>query len=277
MSFFAVRDDDTSYYTSIDDLEYAYAKYWGKVPISLAVVPLSVDKHRDGKVFSKNNNEHDYAPISDNIELVKYLKDKVAAGHIEIMLHGSTHEFKFVNKNFISECIWKDAEELLVDIRRDKRYLENLFNTQIRTYVPPANDISVDGINAVRDSGLFLSGMMGKWGDRPISINYVNAWIKRWGWRLLKGYPYPFALSYDGHKELYAHALNPFVSESKIITDLRKSVDNKASFVAATHYWAFQDSEKTGQLLKNCIDEAERQNMRFATVSECILGIKDED
>ena len=273
MSLFAVRDDDTSYYTSIDDLEYAYAKYWGKVPISLAVVPFSVDNHRGGRISSKYNKKYEYAPISDNIELVKYLRDKVGAGHVEIMLHGSTHEFKLINRNFVSECIWKGAEELLVDIRRDKRYLENLFNTQIRTYVPPANDISVDGINAIRDSELFLSGMMGKWGDRPISINYANAWIKRWGCRLLKGYPYPYVLSYDGHKELYAHALNPFVSEEKIIADIRLSSINKAPFVAATHYWAFRDSEKTGQLLEASVNEAKLLGMQFATVSDCILGI----
>lgn len=273
MSLFAVRDDDTSFYTSIEDLELAYSDYWGKVPISLAVIPFSVSKYRGDNVLSKQGYSYDYAPISENRELVKYLKDKVALGFVEIMLHGSTHEFKRIHDKYVSEFVWKSPSELLKNVRHDKLYLEDLFDTQIHTFVPPANDISTSGINAIRDSSLSMSGMMGLWGDRPITINYLNAWIKRWGWRLLKGYPYPHVLSYDSHRELYAHALNPFVSREKLIADIRLSVTNQAPFVAATHYWAFQDSEKTGQLLKTCIDEAERQNMQFATVSECILGV----
>ena len=53
MSFFAIRDDDTSFFTSPEELDSVYSNYWGKVPISLAVVPFSVPEHR-GRSFNSS-------------------------------------------------------------------------------------------------------------------------------------------------------------------------------------------------------------------------------
>lgn len=272
MNLFAVRDDDTSYYTSVKDLESAYSGYWGRVPISLAVIPFSVAKHRGDRIFTSQDCKYEFAPISENKDLVSFLKEKVALGHVEIMLHGFTHEFKEVKGKLVSECIWKTQDQILKDVMFGKKYLEDLFDTEIKTFVPPANDISVNGIKAIRECSLSLSGMMGRWGDRPISINYIKAWVKRWGWRVIKGFPYPYALDYDRHIELYAHALNPFIEEESLIYDIRRASSHNANFVVATHYWAFEDSEKNGALLRAVVNEAERLGFDFSTVTECISG-----
>ena len=35
-----IRDDDTNYYTSPDDLKQAYGEFLGKIPITIAVIPF---------------------------------------------------------------------------------------------------------------------------------------------------------------------------------------------------------------------------------------------
>ncbi|WP_319782072.1 DUF2194 domain-containing protein [Oceanisphaera sp. IT1-181] len=272
MSFFAVRDDDTSYHTTIDDLELAYSRWWGEVPISLAVVPFSVSSHGNDRAYTNSTRQDKYSAISENQDLVRYLKEKVKKGHVEIMLHGYTHEYKNVEGSSISECIWKSFEQLSKEVAHGKIYLESLFDTKVKVFVPPSNHIDKDGIRIIKNESLCLSGMMGVWGDRPISLDYFYAWLKRWSWRFFKGYPYPFSLNYDGHSELYAHALNPYVSKDVFLSDLRRASKLNASFVAATHYWAFHDSHLTGELLESAIEEVKRLGMKFSTVSKCMRG-----
>ena len=77
--YFCIRDDDTSYFTSPDDLENAYGEItrWG--PVSLAVVPF----HCAGTskaVPEKFRGRWSVHPLHENTDLVHYLRDGVVAG-----------------------------------------------------------------------------------------------------------------------------------------------------------------------------------------------------
>jgi len=62
MSLFAIRDDDTSFFTRPEELEAVYRSLWGQIPISLAVVPFTVAAHRD-IVFSTSAQRDKPSPL----------------------------------------------------------------------------------------------------------------------------------------------------------------------------------------------------------------------
>jgi len=270
MKIFAIRDDDTSIYTSVEDIQYAYSEFFGRVPVSLAVIPFCAENNaRGGRKFSYPEGVLGGCDISLNFPLVSFIREKIKLGHVEVMLHGFDHEFEFRNGEWVSECIRKNKDRLLEDLKRGKEHLEDIFGCEVNVFVPPANDIDSKGILALRQLGMNLSGMMGFY-DRPFSLGYLRAWLFRWSWRVAKRRPYPRVLSYDGHSELYANALNPFVSEASLMDDLRAAAKLNAPFVVSTHYWAFKESSHTGCLLLSAVQEAERLGYVFGTVKQAI-------
>src|SRR5881409_3233109 len=77
--YFCIRDDDTSFFTSPEDLERVYGAVsrWG--PISLAVVPF----HRAGTskaVPDKFRGRWSVHPLHENQALVDYLRTGIATG-----------------------------------------------------------------------------------------------------------------------------------------------------------------------------------------------------
>lgn len=71
---FAIRDDDTSYFTKPEDLEKAY-DYIQSGPISLSVVPFTVPIHRDDVFPYGGNIEFGYYPIEKMQILLIILKE----------------------------------------------------------------------------------------------------------------------------------------------------------------------------------------------------------
>src|ERR1700730_8640881 len=111
MSLFAIRDDDTSFFTRPEELEVIYRPLWGQIPISLAVVPFTVAAHRI-KVFSTSAPEGQTFPFGETSELVTYLEERVQRRQIEIMLHGFTHQYQKSEWHGVSEYTWKSEHQL---------------------------------------------------------------------------------------------------------------------------------------------------------------------
>jgi len=267
-SILAIRDDDTSFFTSPDDLETVYAPYWGKVPISLATVPFSVPVHR-GRSFNDSYPPDGEMPLGENKPLVEWLKEKIRRGHVEIMLHGYSHRYEQINGRWIGEYGWKGEQQLIEETARGKAYLEKLLDVDIKVFVPPSNTIGKSGIRAIRRGGLNLSGIMRRGADRPWTADYPAAYLKRWGWRLLKGGAYPYPLTLGGIRELRAYALTPRASTEDLMRSLETCATTRAPFVIATHYWEFKDSPDMYQTLSMLIERARQSSFRFVPVSHC--------
>lgn len=265
---FAIRDDDTSYFTQPEDLEAVYGPYWGQVPISLAVVPFSVPEHR-GRSFDSSASPNVLRPVGDNPRLVTWLREKLALGHIEIMLHGFDHRYQWRDGRWHGEYAWKPQAQLMEETRRGKAYLEELLGVRIRVFVPPSNAIGIAGIRAIRAAGLHLSGIMGRSGDRPFSIAYAWAYLRRWGWRCLHGDVYPYPLRYDGHTELRAYAMTPRADPAALLRSLEACTRWEAPFVVATHYWEFRECPSMHRTLKQLISAARSYGMSCVPVSSC--------
>lgn len=270
-SIFAIRDDDTSFFTQPAKLEAVYAPYWGKTPVSLAVVPYSVPDHR-GRSFDSDCPADMQMPLEANKELVAWLRNRIVAHQVEIMLHGYNHQYRKIKGKWVGEFGWKPRDQLVKEVAGGKSYLESLLNTRIRVFVPPSNTIGTDGIHAIRNSALNLSGVMGRGGDRPWSWDYPMAYARRWQWRLVNGSPYPYPLRYGGHTELCAHALTPRASAEGLMRSLEACAKIGAPFVLATHYWEFQEVPQMHKILARLGDRASELGMSYGTVSECIGG-----
>ena len=94
-------------------------------------------------------------PLHKNSALVEWLRDRIAAGRIEPMLHGYHHDeedrlFEFV-----------DADRLTERVRDGKKYLEDLLGSAIRVFVAPRNGIGREGLKAIANEGLHLAGVAG--------------------------------------------------------------------------------------------------------------------
>ena len=275
LTFFAVRDDDTSFFTDPDELESVYSPYFGKIPISLAVVPFSVPVHR-GRSFNPAYPDDIEVPLGDNTKLVDWLKKKIKAGEVEIMLHGYSHRYRKVNDRWVGEYGWKPEQRLLEETGRAKQYLETLLETRIQVFVPPGNCIGKAGIRAVRQARMNLSGIMGRGGDRPWSWDYPAAYFRRWIWRLFKNFAYPFPLAYGGIKELRAYAMTPRVNAVELLSSLESCAYINAPFVVATHYWDFQQCPEMHQTLSLLIEKARKLRMAFAPISQCFCEASDD-
>ena len=91
---FAIRDDDTSFFTKPEELEKAY-DFVQNGPVSLSVVPYTVPIHRDDVFpYGRGNAAlpHVSYPLSGNTVLVDYLREAVKTGKYDILLHGYSHQ-----------------------------------------------------------------------------------------------------------------------------------------------------------------------------------------
>ena len=152
-SFFAIRDDDTSLFTDPDELETVYGAYFGRVPVSLAVVPFAVPVHQD-RCFTPDYPGDVEVPLETNGKLVDWIRNRIGLGHVEILLHGYSHLYREDGNGWRGEYDWKTDAQLAEQTRRGRAYLETLLETRIRVFVPPGNMIGKGGIRAVRREGM---------------------------------------------------------------------------------------------------------------------------
>lgn len=150
-----LRDDDTNYYTSYSELSDGYGKYWSVLPVTLATVPfvhgseskiMEFEYPADKKFerlyeWQKNadiqelSEYHMTMPIGKNIELVGCLKKLISDGKVEIAQHGINHRYNVNGPEMYYDNIGLNM------IKDGKEYLEKLFGTEVKVFVPPSNCI----------------------------------------------------------------------------------------------------------------------------------------
>ena len=268
-TIFSIRDDDTSFFTDPIILEKIYSKIWPVVPISLSVIPYAIENYKS----RKNSYFLEEYPIGRNKELVDWLKEKIKNDNIEIMLHGYNHQYKKLYGNFFGEYFWKKEKELINKTKLGKKYLEDLLETRIKIFVPPSNTIGRSGVKAIRNSDLYLNGILGKGLDRPISKEYIVSYIKRWLWRINYKEAYPFVIEYDRTKELRHYTLSPQVKLNNILNSLKRNIYLNAPFILATHYWELNDNPEMLYTLQKIIAFIKKANVKTGKVSNCFETI----
>ncbi len=251
---FCIRDDDTSFFTSPDELERAYGEVSQHGPVSLAIVPFC----RAGTsrwVPEDHRRSWSIHPLEENGALVEYLKGSIAKGRYEAMLHGYHHDEPEIQREFLQ------GTDLRRKVREGKQYLEKLLDTEVRVFVPPHNAIGRDGLQAIAGEGLHLGGVAGmRQGWSWLEPASVRAWWRVRRWRSSGHVGIPWVLDLADHRELLGNAVTP---RSRLKQSLRRFDEaNRVDgvFCAATHYWELDqptpdpDCRMVGEHLQKLIE-----------------------
>lgn len=151
---FCLRDDDTNFYTSIDELKNGYGEIWGKYPITLATIPFVHGSETKIMEFDLSPNKfqlldecekqmsaeelteyHKVHPIGENKELVTELKKQINNGKIDIAQHGVHHRYNASGPEL------QHLNVAISSIKQGKDYLGKVFGLDVSVLVPPSNTI----------------------------------------------------------------------------------------------------------------------------------------
>lgn len=233
---FCIRDDDTSFFTAPEDLERAYGEVTKHGPVSLAIIPFCRAGASKG-VPEKYRRRWSIHPLDENQALVDYLRDGIAAGRYEAMLHGYHHDQPD------SQLEFADGRNLSERVRHGRAYLEDLLSAPVRVFVPPKNAIGKQGLHAIARERLNLGGVAGlRSGWSPFSPATWITWFRLRRWRARGGLGVPWILDLGDHKEIAGNPVTPSASLrlNECIFDQAIRVDGV--FCAATHYWELDTS-----------------------------------
>ena len=170
--YFCSRDDDTSFFTSPDELERAYGEVtkWG--PVSLAIIPFCRAGTSQG-IPEKFRGRWSVHPFHTNTELVEWLRSGIAGGRYEPMLHGYHHDVPDGSREFATGI------NLAQKVADGRKYLEDVLGAPVRVFVPPHNAIRREGLHAVAREGLHLGGVAGvRGGWTPFSVATWANWLR---------------------------------------------------------------------------------------------------
>ena len=229
--YFCIRDDDTSFFTSPDELERAYGEVTKLGPVSLAVVPYC----RAGTckaIPERYRGRWSIHPLHENRPLVDYLTDGVSKGRFEIMLHGYYHDEKNGKPEF------SEGKDLANRVCDGRKYLEDLLCTSIKVFVPPHNSIGRQGLRAIAQEGLHLGGAAGVrsgWALASLKTWYLWGRLRRW--RRSGGLGVPWILDLGNHCEIAGNAVTPLSSLDQNEATFDHALAKGGVFCAATHYW----------------------------------------
>jgi len=266
-SSFIIRDDDLSYWTKPEEIEKVYKTLFDKkIKISFATIPFAVQMFNAGNFNTFYQDENSSIAMEKNNQIVEYIKEKIDEGLVEIMLHGYNHLYSFecdriiktatkenlkeareLNKriNFLGEYNYQNYESLYLKTKEGKEYLEDLFHVKITNFVPPSNQIGKDGIKAIINNNLNLSGLIGKKYNREITVKGLLTYFDRVKFSFKnRAITYPKIANYSKHKELTGYALTPSTNWQRYERQLDYCLNHNLPFQIATHYWEIEGELK---------------------------------
>lgn len=261
---FAIRDDDTCFFTAPEELLEAYG-FVAQGPVSLSIVPSAVPYHKKGASPFGPHENREY-PLTDAPELVAWLKEAVADGRVDPMLHGWSHAYLQADGDWLPEMLWKDKDRLLRELTAGKQMLEQVLAHPVTVFVAPSNGIGRKGISVLEALDLQYCGII-QHGDRQVTPAYLRNYVKRWSFRALHGLPYGGVLDYGTHRELYAYTLDRY-DRLKKAYQLCKA--RNWPFVVYTHYWSLLKTPSARQLLQDVYRMALEDGAELVGVSELL-------
>ena len=261
---FAIRDDDTCFFTKPEDLDFAYDFVDGG-PVSLSIVPFAVPIHKDCVFPYGKEIPFGYYPLADNGELVTHLKNGISSNKWSALLHGYSHEYQKVDGIWKAEMLWKEKDRLLSEITEGKKYLEDLLETKISVFVAPNNSIDAKAIAALEANGLDYSGIL-LYGDRALDLYYLKNFCKRWFVRATKKIQYPGVLQFRKHKELTAYTLGNFDRLKLAYQECKRKGE---PFCVYTHYWDLLANPSRKEQLKRIYQYAMDDGAQLVPLSDC--------
>lgn len=254
---FAIRDDDTNFYTQPEDLERCYHDIWNDFPPTLSIISkvkgnwlhwvhqIYKDKHNtDWHAWTADNTVH---PIEENAALISFLKKKLAEGKLDISFHAKHHRNEDpelpagMTNNYVRGAEYFTTRDLTTEIKNEVAHLERILNYDITVFTPPQNLLSEKGYNAVLRAGLNLCGGGIPFYKKEKNIQGVVNMARQLVFKLLyRESDYPRVLKFANHNEVaYHYPLQPTTRLDTLIYDFDMVRKYNGDFVLSTHYIEF--------------------------------------
>jgi predicted deacetylase len=248
---FAIRDDDTSFFTRPDELRRPYEGIWNTVPISLSVVPFHGRTRSESLPPEYWSGGDQLYPLADNGELVSFLKTETTKKRLSVTMHGYSHVDEPDGHEF------ETGADLDRKAREGKKYLEEVLGVSVRAFVPPNNALSAAGYRAVTGAGLDIVQIVPFRPERrQLQLRHVpvlaRVVVSRFVWK--HAYPYyPHVLDFGDHREVAHYSLTPSVYFKRRLADLEFCHRRGGVYVLATHYWELEQKTKDGVTLRHAV------------------------
>jgi predicted deacetylase len=265
---FAIRDDDTCYFTDPADLERVYHDVWDRVPVCLATVPFAIGYERAG-IPREHWHDGEAFALERNSALTAFLKSLIGRGRATIALHGYTHQ------DYPDGFEFQSAPDPERRVEHGLRYLRDTLGATLSIFVPPHNAMSKRGLAAVGSAGLNILGSflsfrpsMRPW-DHMTPANWlrISQFRRSTGRAKTDRLIYPHVLRYANHAEFGCHSLIPGTTLTELTNAFDAAKNAGGDFCLATHYWEVDAAMKS--VLLKCLDYAARdRDVRFVAAEE---------
>ncbi len=238
----AIRDDDTCFFTSPDQLERVYGGIWNQIPICLATIPFAMG-YKSPAIPEEYWESLEAFALERNPDVSAFLREQIWAGRVTIALHGYTHE------DFPSGWEFQVAADPDRRIGEGRAYLEPLLGTEITIFVPPHNALSKLAHEAVSYAKMNLLGSFLSFhpSRRQFELRTLPNWARVQHFRYSTGRSrrdpmvYPFPLRYARHAEFGCHSLVPGTTLEMLVQGFEEARALGGNFCLATHYWEVDD------------------------------------
>ncbi len=175
-----IRDDDTNFFTNPKMLDAIYSEAWNEgFKVSLSVIPRQRGIDDLCVPPNERNSGLNYS-ITDNVTLIKYLKEKVLQGQVEILQHGFEHTFENQRGEFFKPL------EQANSIIQGRNVIQEAFGEQPKFFVPPGEDISYENLKLIEQLGL-TPICRNTFFDRFMRFRMVPNLIKKISFKLIMG------------------------------------------------------------------------------------------
>lgn len=208
-------------------------------------------------------------PLEENKELVRFLREMVSAGKINIALHGYHH----TRPNNLPEYVGETG--LLQKTREGKKYLQDLLGCQIDTFVPPNNGIGREGIEALVANNLNLIGLpsLVRPQYRPVTFSNFLTYFKLKYYQIFYKIQYPYVLGINGHKEVTYFSVTPSQTLEHLLFCFKQCEKLNGVFILSTHYHAFDKKMRSGEYIRDIVDlliekASSSKNIEFCTYKQ---------
>lgn len=285
---FALRDDDLNYFFSPALIENNIRDIWEICPLSMSVIPFVMGNWEEnlklleasepGKVSEETIqyilNDNKVYDISENKELVDYIKSKMLEGKVYLTLHGVHHrnsdsilpEFK---NNYSIGAEFFTSQDLSQSLSIAKSHIEKVFNQKIEVFTPPQNLYNYKGFKAIENCGMNICGYLPsvrKGVNETIKIiglrNYISLINYKLSNRNNPRIPYGKFVNAGNSKIIEHRALQPGTRLDDLYADFDKLYDKGGDFVLSTHSCGFNTKMLTSD---NLMGEALRKFLLYAS------------
>jgi hypothetical protein len=268
---FCIRDDDTNFFTTPEDLENAYGRITDHGPVSLAAVPFC-RAGNSGAVPEPYRGRGSVHKLGENKDLVHYLRQGAESGRFEVMIHGYYHDVPDRHAEFAS------GRGLAEQLHKGRAYLEDLLGVPVRVFVPPHNAIGRAGLQAIAREKLNLGCVAGvRSGWRLYSAATWRIWSNLRHWQRSGGVGVPWILDLGDHCEIAGNAVTPVAPLEMNLKAFDAARLVGGVFCAATHYWELKAPSRipgdpnVGEHLRILVERAASDpKIRWVSVGDAI-------